>query len=139
MAQLVGSSLVQAFSFVGAQWLFAQFNHKGYTAEIKRHNVAIEQLTATREKFFEKETKRKDRIQMLEEQKRNANKDFAQINDLFEELKQLKQEQKVAKVPTLSDYYKPSSEMKHYQNVATGIIGLARQLPVLQWLIFYKT
>ena len=49
----------------------------------------------------------------------------AQINDLFQELEQLRQEQKVAKVPTLSDYYKPSDEMKHYQNVASGIIGLA--------------
>ena len=76
-------------------------------------------------KFFEKETKRKDRIQALEKQKRNANKDFAQINDLFEELGQLRQEQKEAKVLTLSDYYQPSNEMKHYQNIATGIFGVA--------------
>ena len=125
MAQLVGSSLVQAFSFVGAQWLLSQFNHKDYAAEMARHNRALEELTAARERFFEKETKRKDRIQQLEEQKRNANKDFAQIDELFEELGQLKQEQERAKPPVLSDYYEPSSEMKHYQNVATGVIGLA--------------
>ena len=59
---------------------------KDYAAKMKRHNKALEQLTAASEKFFEKETKRKDCIQALEEQKRNANKDFMQINDLFKQL-----------------------------------------------------
>ena len=125
MAQLVGSSLVQAFSFVGAQWLFSQFDHKGYTSKMIRHNKAIEALTAARQRFYEQETKRKDKIANLERQKQNASKDFAQINDLFEELTQLKQEQSEARTPLLSDFYKPSDEMKHYQNVATGVIGLA--------------
>ena len=122
---LVGSSLVQAFSFVGAQWVFSQFDHKGYASEMIRHNKGIEQLTAARQRFYEKETKRKDKIADLERQKQNANKDFAQINDLFEELAQLRQEQSEARATVLSDFYKPSDEMKHYQNVATGVIGLA--------------
>ena len=91
---------------------------------MKRHNKALEQLTAASEKLFEKETKRKDCIQALEEQKRNANKDFIQINDLFKQLEQLKQEQTEAKVPVLADYYQPSNEMKHYQNIATGAVCL---------------
>ena len=122
---VVGSAVINALAFTGAQYAFSLFNHKVYLAEQVKHDRAIERLTAARNKFFRDETKRKDRIQALEEEKRNTNKDFAQINDLFQELGQLKQEQSEAKVPTLSDYYQPSQEMRHYQNVATGEIGLA--------------
>ena len=90
MAQLIGSSLVQAFSFVGAQWLFSQFNHKDYEEEIKRHSKAIEEQTKKRNEFFEEQTKRKNRIEELEKMQQTVKKDFARINKEFEELSRLK-------------------------------------------------
>ena len=71
MAQLVTSSIIQAGAFVGMQWLFSKLDHKGYAKEMARHNKALEQLSAARERFFENETKRKDRIADLEKQKRD--------------------------------------------------------------------
>ena len=62
MAQLIGSSAIQALTFVGAQWLFAHLDKKGYTAEAHRHNVAIERLTQERNKFFEDAQLRKEKI-----------------------------------------------------------------------------
>ena len=56
MSQLVGSSIVQSLSFVGAQWLFSQFDHKNYAAETHRHDVAIERLMEAQNKFFKQET-----------------------------------------------------------------------------------
>jgi len=125
MAQLVGSSLVQAFSFVGAQWLFSQLNHKDYQKEMARHNKALEDLTRQRHIFFEEEAKRNHRIQQLERESVYANKDFSRINRNFEELSKLKKEQALSKEPVLSDFYTPSEEMKHYQNLAAGAMGLA--------------
>ena len=125
MAQLVGSSIVQAVSSVGAQFLFSQFDHKNYRAEQHRHDLAVKKLTEARNKFFEDETLRKDKMARLELEKKKASSDFAYTTKLFVEQLQLQKEQEAAVEPKLTDYYEPSDEFKNYQFAATGLIGLA--------------
>ena len=123
MAQLVTSTVVQAVSFVGAQYLLSLFNHKDYEKERLRHDKAIEELTKAKNEFYEEEVKRRDRIEELERETQKANKDFDKTNKLFEELGQLKSQS--ATEPTLGKFYKPSDEMKHRQTVAIGVVGVA--------------
>ena len=80
IAQLVGSCIVQAVSFVGAHWLFSQLDHKGYSEEMSCHNKALEALTAERNKFLEKAQLRREKIAKLEAEKKNAEADFKLTN-----------------------------------------------------------
>ena len=89
MAQLVGSSVAQAIRFVGAQWLFFQFDHKGYTEEMKRHNKALEMLTDARNKFFEEAQLRKEKLVKLESERKSAEADFKLTNAPCAQLKLL--------------------------------------------------
>ena len=125
MANLVGSSIIQAVSFMGAQWLFSQFDHKGYMEEIKRHNRALEDLTQARNKFFEEAQLRKEKIAKLEMEKKSAESDFKLTNAQFAQLKLLQHQESLAVEPQLDTFYEPSKQMKEYQMMATGIIGAA--------------
>ena len=125
MAQMLGSSIVQAISFVGAQWLFSQFDHKGYSEEMKRQDKAIEMLTDARNKFFEEAQTRKEELAKLEAERRSAESDFKLTNQQFAQLKLLKHQESLAVEPQLDKFYEPSREMKEYQMLATGIIGAA--------------
>ena len=46
---LVGG-LFNAVAFAGAGFLFSKLNHTGYKEEIKRHNLAMEKLSADKQK-----------------------------------------------------------------------------------------
>ena len=86
MTQLLISSIVQALSFTGASYLFKLLEPDKYGAEQKRYHDALLHLQADKEKFVERETKRRNRIATLEKAKPNANADFAQTNKLFAQL-----------------------------------------------------
>ena len=112
---VVGSSLIQSF-------LFKMLEPDKYGAETKRYHLAMEKIQRAKEQFVERETKRRDREIALEKAKKNASLDFGQINQLFA---QLAQEKKDDQKPVLSDYYHPSKSAQHYNNLATGFLGLA--------------
>jgi hypothetical protein len=46
IAMMVGGALVNAFAFTGSGYLFKALDKTGYEAEIKRHNLAQEHLSA---------------------------------------------------------------------------------------------
>jgi hypothetical protein len=46
MAGAVAGGLFNAFAFAGAGYLFKMFDKNGYAEEAKRHNMAMEALTA---------------------------------------------------------------------------------------------
>ena len=54
MATVAAGGLFNAFEFAGAGYLFKMFDKNGYSEEAKRHNLAMENLTAEREKYLEK-------------------------------------------------------------------------------------
>ena len=116
METVVGG-LFNAVAFAGAGFLFSKLNHSGYEKEIKRHNEAMEKLSEAKEKWYEKQVEKKEEIEKLRQQLSDANAD---INRTNMSLKTLEQEYSEAagNEPKLEDYYKPSDEMKEYQNVA---------------------
>ena len=58
---LVGGFLRTTFaalSFAGAGFLFKMFDSNGYEEEMKRHNLAMQQLQKAKDEFDEKEIKK---------------------------------------------------------------------------------
>ena len=62
MASTIGGSLFAAVAFLGAGYLFHLLDKGGYSSEMKRHNLAIENLTKARESWYEEEVRKKDEI-----------------------------------------------------------------------------
>ena len=127
---MVVGGLFNAFAFAGAGFLFSKLNHSGYKDEIKRHNLALEQLSKDKQLWYEKEVARKNEIEIKRHQLIDANADINITNKALLSLsKALKY--KINKLelegepePDLSDYYKPSKEMEEYQTMIMTIVGV---------------
>ena len=92
----------------------------------------MEQLAKDKQKWYQEEVRRKYHIAELKEQQAQANSD---INATIRALIQLKKyEDTVNPEPVLSDYYQPSDEMKHYQTLAVGALGLASGMGLVKVL-----
>ena len=128
---MVVGGLFNAFAFAGAGFLFSKLNHSGYQNEIKRHNLALEKLSAAKQKWYEKETARKNDIELKRHQLIEANADIKTTNKALAQLSaalhRATAELKVSE-PTLNDFYTPSKEMKEYQALTMAITGLSTGL-----------
>ena len=132
METVVGG-LFNAVAFAGAGFLFSKLNHTGYEKEIKRHNLAMEKLARDKEIWFEKQMERKQELEKLRLQAIEANQDINQTNKSLENLGKImnrvknlqnEYEEEEENKPQLENYYKPSNEMKEYQNVFSLLIGI---------------
>ena len=130
MASMVVGGLFNAVAFAGAGFLFSKLNHSGYQNEIKRHNLALEKLSVAKQKWYEKETARKNDIELKRHQLIEANADIKTTNKALAQLSaalhRATAERKANEVsePTLNDFYTPSKEMKEYQALTMAITGL---------------
>ena len=126
METVVGG-LFNAVAFAGAGFLFSKLNHRGYEKEIKRHNEAMEKLSRDKEIWYEKQMRRKEEIEKLRQQLSDANADINETNKSLKNLYEIQNEyqKEEEKEPKLENYYKPSQEMKEYQNVVYFFEGLA--------------
>ena len=124
MASVVAGGLFNAIAFAGAGYLFSKLNHGGYEKEMKRHNKALESLAKSKEKWYERQVVRKNKITLLRQEVSDANKDIEATNNALDSLRKVYIEMSQDREPTLSDYYKPSSEMEEYQHIAVGTLGL---------------
>ncbi len=70
---------INAFAFAGAGYLFKMINSDGYSEEIKRHNLAMEQLTKAQQKWNEKEIEEERKVRELRQEKSDANEDLATL------------------------------------------------------------
>ena len=122
MASVVAGGLFNAVAFAGAGYVFHKLDKKGYEDEMKRHNLAVEQLQAAKEKWYEKTVDKKSKIALLRQKLLDANKD---LDDTNKELHNLRtaMDENVGPEPTLNDYYEPSDDMKMYTNVVVGVTG----------------
>ena len=118
---VAAGGIFNAVAFTGAGFLFSKLNKEGYKEEMRRHNEAMEKLTKAKEAWYEREVARKDRMAQLRQQVQDANDDFAETNRAF---KTLEQATKVDREPTIHNFYQPSDEMKKYQDMTMGIVGL---------------
>ena len=122
MASMVVGGLFNAFAFAGAGFLFSKLNHSGYKDEIKRHNLALEHLSEAKQKWYEEEVSRKNKIEEKRHQLVEANKDINITNASLNALDHLNRVMEKRK-PTLDDYYKPSEEMEAYKVLTMTAAG----------------
>ena len=131
MASMVVGGLFNAFAFAGAGFLFSKLNHSGYQDEIKRHNLALEELSRAKQKWYEKEVARKNDIELKRHQLIEANADIKTTNKALAQLSgalreaEVEQEANEVSEPTLNDFYTPSKEMKEYQALTMAVTGLS--------------
>ena len=118
---VVAGGIFNALAFARAGFLFSKLDKQGYKEEMMRHNKAMEKLTKAKEAWYEREVARKDRMSQLRLELDDANKDFDETNRA---LKTLEQASRVDREPTIHNFYKPSDEMKHYQNMTIGVAGI---------------
>ena len=133
MASMVVGGLFNAFAFAGAGYLFSKLNHSGYKDEIKRHNLALEHLSEAKQKLYEEEVSRKNKIEEKRHQLVEANKDINTTNaalSALDHLNRVMEKRSQEQEPTLDDYYKPSEEMEAYKvlvmtaaGLGTGLVG----------------
>ena len=131
MASMVVGGLFNAFAFAGAGFLFSKLNHSGYKDEIKRHNLALEHLSQAKQKWYEEEVSRKNKIEEKRRQLVDANKDINITNaalSALDHLNRIMEKRSLEREPTLDDYYKPSEEMESYKVLTMTAVGLGTGL-----------
>ena len=116
--------------FAGAGFLFSKLNHSRYKVEIKRHNLALEQLSVAKQKWYEKEVARKNTIEAKRHQLVEANMDLKTTNRALQELSHYKEVSELRSKPNINDYYTPSKEMEGYQTLTMAAVGLGSGLAV---------
>ena len=60
-------------TFAGAGYLFKIINSDGYGKEIKRHNLAMEQLARARQEWNQKEIEQRAKLAKLRQEQSDAN------------------------------------------------------------------
>ena len=129
MTSIVAGGIFNAVAFAGAGFLFSKLNHHGYEDEMKRHNKALENLAKAKQAWNEREVARKNRITKLRLELGDANKDFEGTNRA---LKLLQKASIVDTQPTIHNFYEPWSEMKKYQDLTIGTLGLATGIIIIK-------
>ena len=66
MASVAASGIFNALAF--ARFLFKSLDKNGYEDEMKRHNLAMEKLTAAKQKWYENQVAKKNEIDLLRQQ-----------------------------------------------------------------------
>ncbi len=80
MASIVAGGLFNAVAFAGAGYLFQKFNKNGYGEEVRRHNLALERLEKARQEWNQKDIERREKMEALRQEKKEADADFEKIN-----------------------------------------------------------
>ncbi|CAB4004640.1 Hypothetical predicted protein [Paramuricea clavata] len=112
---------------IGAGFLFSHLNQNGYKEEVRRHNRALEELAAAKEKFYESEVKRRNQELRRRQEILDANHDIEETNKALDELRNYNRRQylnALDRKPKFEDYYQPSDEMQKYLTMTVGILGV---------------
>ena len=117
IGMMIGGAIVNGLAFTGSGYLFKMLDKNGYETEMKRHNLAIEQLQRENSKWEEHRKQTIDFVNLQLKKEHDANIDFNNTDNaliLYNELHPTNKIE-IRKKPQLSDYYKPSGEMKNYE------------------------
>ena len=129
VATIVGGAIVNAFAFSGSNYLFSRIGKSNDSdIERERHDKALEELEAAKEKFSEDRTKRMD---FLSEQSRKEQHSVEQSRDSYEAMKEY---YNLTEEPTLSDFYTPSEDQKD-REILFVTIGMSLVL-FLSWKLW---
>ena len=114
---MIGGAVVNGLAFTGSGYLFKMFDKNGYEAEMKRHDLAVEQLQRDNSKWEEHRKQTIDFVNLQLKKEHDANMDFNNTDNallLYNELNPTNKVE-IRRKPQLSDYYTPSGEMKNYE------------------------
>ena len=131
----MAGGLFNAIAFEEAGYVFHKLDKNGYEKEMKRHDMAMETLSA--EKKWYEMTVEKNRIALLRQKLQDANKDLDDANDALHNLRVALEDLQdhEAREPKLQDYYEPSDEMKRYMDIVTGVIESVSGFLITKFLI----
>ena len=132
MTSVVARGIFNAVAFAGAGLLFSKLNHNGYENEMKRHNKALEDLAKAKQVWTKREIARKNKITRLRLERGDADKDFEKANRALRFLQKVKKASSVDPEPTIDDFYEPWNEMKKYQDIRIGVVGLATSASIMK-------
>ena len=121
----MAGGLFNAIAFAGAGYVFHKLDKNGYEKEMERHDKAMEKLSKEKEKWYESDVEKKNKIALLRQKLQDVNKDLDDANDALHNLRVAMEDLQdhETREPKLQDYYEPSDEMKMYMNIVTGVIG----------------
>ena len=121
LAMMAGGALVNALAFSGTNFLFSQFG--GHGDEMKRHNLAMEQLSKAREQYVKKRQQRLDYINKTLRDQRHAEHTFSDLGLAMQEYYKVtgNQVSPLKDPPKLSDFYNPTRHQKNAE--LTLVIG----------------
>ena len=132
MTSVVAGGIFNAVAFAGAGFLFSKLNHNGYEDEMKRHNTALENLAKAKQAWTEREIARKNKIKRLRLEQEDADKDFEKANRALRFLQKVKKASSIDTQPTIHDFYEPWNEMKKYQDITIGVVGLVTGASIMK-------
>ena len=121
------------FAFSASGFIMHKLDKSGYLDEVRRHDLALENLSKAREQFYQEEVRKKDRIEQKRAELQIAKADLNTVNhalDLLKNMNVVYRDEKTNtkytfnREPQLKDFYTPSDKMKKYQNITMGVVGL---------------
>ena len=65
MVSIVAGGLFNAVTFAGVGYVFHKLDKSDYKDEMKSHNLAVEQLQAAKEKWYEKTVEKTNKVALL--------------------------------------------------------------------------
>ena len=89
MAATIGGSLWAALAFSGTGYLFRLLDKSGYDTEMKRHNLAMENLSKAREQWYEEEVRKEDEMARKRQELLASRADLSTVNRALDALKKL--------------------------------------------------
>ena len=120
------------FAFSASGFVMHKLDKSGYLDEVRRHDLALENLSKAREQFYQEEVRKKDRIEQKRVELQTAKADLNTVNHALDLLRNMDVVYKDTsgnkytfnREPQLKDFYTPSDKFKKYQNLTMGAVGL---------------
>ena len=125
LAIMAGGALVNALAFSGTNFVFGEFGDHG-KAEMKRHNLAMEQLSKAREDWNRERQQRLDLINKTLSEERHAKQTFSDLGVAMRKYHEVTSQSlsPLGDPPKLSDFYNPSRQRKDAE-LALVVGGMA--------------
>ena len=113
LAMMAGGALINALAFSGTNAAFSLLGDHG-KAEMKRHNLAMEQLSKAREDWNRDRQERLDLINKTLSDQRHAKQTFSDLGIAMREYSKVTSQSlpPLRDPPKLADFYNPSRQRK---------------------------
>ena len=117
IGMMLGGAVINGIAFTGAGELFRMFDKNGYAEEMKRHNLAQEQLNKATVEWDQQRKQTIDYVNLQLQKEHQSAIDFQHVDNALSYYNELHPLNKVSikNRPVLSEYYQPSEKMKNYE------------------------